>query len=184
MPASTARSDDVSTDDISPNIRDTSSVRDTLAAVDPLLELALSVKAGQRAFERMGDEAYRPLGLTTAQADALMVLAAAGPVSLKELGSLLIAEAGHPSRLVDRLVAAGLVERRPAPDDRRRVVLSLTAEGRRLAERAAAARAQALDAGRQLVGDRDVEPLIALMRELLALSPYADLVERRRRLDV
>ena len=47
-------------------------------------------------------------------------------------GDLLIAESGHPSRMVDRLVEAGLVTRRSATDDRRRVVLTLTAGGRRL----------------------------------------------------
>jgi DNA-binding MarR family transcriptional regulator len=151
--------------------------------VDPLFELALSVKAGQRALERISDEAYRPLGLTTSKADALTVLEQAGPLSLKELGSLLIAEAGHPSRLVDRLVDAGFVERRAAEDDRRKVVLSLTAEGRRMAKRVVRARAAALVMGRNLLGDRDLTPALELLRELLAVTPYAELVERRRRLD-
>lgn len=151
--------------------------------MDPLFELALSVKAGQRALERMTEEAFRPLGLTAAQGDALTVLAQAGAISLKELGALLIAEAGHPSRLVDRLVAAGLVERQPAEDDRRRVVITLTADGRRLAKRVDAARAQNLELGRQLIGDRDIEPALALIRKLLAVTPYAGLVERRRALE-
>src|SRR3989442_10407256 len=83
------------------------------AVVDQILELALAVKALQRALERGANEAMRPLGLTGAQADALTVLRQAGPLSLGELGELLIAEAGHPSRLVDRLGEAGLVERQP-----------------------------------------------------------------------
>lgn len=154
----------------------------TLRPMDPLFEFALAVKAGSRVFERMSEEAYRPLGITSAQADALTVLQQAGPLSLKELGSLLIAEAGHPSRLVDRLVEAGLVERRPAEDDRRRVVLTLTTEGRRKAKQVDRARGLALEFGRQLLGDRDFEPLLEQMRELLALSPYGDLIERRRKL--
>src|ERR671916_175303 len=97
--------------------------------VDPLYELALLVKAGQRELERQANEAMKPLGLTAPQADALTVIGQAGPLSLKELGELLIAEAGHPSRLVDRLVEAGLVARQPAADDRRRVELSLTPAG-------------------------------------------------------
>ena len=151
--------------------------------VDPLFEFALAVKAGQRVLERMTEEAFRPLGLTAAQGDALTVLEQAGPLSLKELGSLLIAEAGHPSRLVDRLVDAGLVERQPAEDDRRRVVLTLTAEGRRKARQVDAARAKNLELGRQLIGDRDFEPLLAVIRELLAVTPYGDLIERRRQLE-
>jgi DNA-binding MarR family transcriptional regulator len=150
--------------------------------VDPLYELALSLKAAQRGLERAANEVMEPLGVTAAQADALSVLAHAGPLSLKELGELLIAEAGHPSRMVDRLVEAGLVERQPAKEDRRRVVLSLTPKGRRLEKRAAAARRQVLDLGRQLVGDRDVTATLELLRELLAATPYADVIARRREL--
>src|ERR671915_176444 len=104
----------------------------TLPAVDPLLELALMVKAGHRELERRMNDAMRPLGLTGAQADALGVIGQAGPLSLKELGELLVAEARHPSRLVDRLVEAGLVDRRAAGKDRRQIELSLNAHGRRL----------------------------------------------------
>ncbi|TMM11331.1 MAG: MarR family transcriptional regulator [Actinobacteria bacterium] len=86
--------------------------------MDPLFEFALSVKALQRELERGSNELMKPLGLTGPQADALVVIGHAQPIALKDLGRLLIAEAGHPSRLVDRLVDAGLVERRAAEDDR------------------------------------------------------------------
>ena len=128
------------------------------------------VKAGHRELERRMNDAMRPLGLTGAQADALAVIGQAGPLSLKELGELLVAEAGHPSRLVDRLVEAGLVERHAAGQDRRRVELSLTRRGRALEKRMLAAR------------DRDVTPVVDLFRDLLQYTPYAGLVERRREL--
>lgn len=151
--------------------------------VDQLLELAMMIKAGQREFERRTNEAMRPLGLTAAQADAIVVIGKSQPVSLKELGELLIAEAGHPSRLVDRLVESGLVERRGAEDDRRRVELSLTPEGRRLKARVLRAREQALELGRALIGHRDLEPALALLRELAQYSEFAELIARRRELD-
>ena len=151
--------------------------------MDPLLELAMLVKAGQRDFERRTTEAMRPLGVTAAQAEALVVIGQAEPISLKELGQLLIAEAGHPSRLVERHVEAGFVERRSAAEDRRRVVLSLTPKGRRQRDRVLEQRKAVLDAGRVLIGDRDLEPLLALMRELAQYSAFAELLERRRRLD-
>ena len=150
--------------------------------MDPLFELALSVKAAQRELERRMNEAMDPLGLTAAQADALVVIGQAGPLSLKELGELLIAEAGHPSRLVDRLVEAGLVERSVADDDRRRIVLSLTPRGRKLEERVLAAREGVLDLGRALVGDRDLQPALGLFRDLLEHSAFAELLARRREL--
>jgi DNA-binding MarR family transcriptional regulator len=104
-------------------------------------------------------------------------------VSLKDLGDLLIAEAGHPSRLVDRLVAAGLVAREPAQADRRRVELSLTPSGRRLAKRVERARADVMDLGRQALAGRDLGPVLRLLRELLAATPYSELIARRRELD-
>jgi DNA-binding MarR family transcriptional regulator len=150
--------------------------------VDPLLELALLIKAAQRELERRTNDAMRPLGLTAAQGDALTVIRQTEPVSLKDLGELLIAEAGHPSRLVDRLVEAGLVERRAAGDDRRRVELSLTPRGRGLEGRVQAAREGVLELGRQLIGDRDLTPLADLLRDLVEYTAYADLIARRREL--
>ena len=150
--------------------------------MDPLFELALLVKAGQRELERRTNDAMRPLGLTGAQADALIVIGQAGPLSLKALGDLLIAEAGHPSRLVDRLVEAGLVKRRAANDDRRRVELSLTAAGRGVEARAREARDAVLSLGRGLIGDRDLAPALELMRDLVQYSSFAELVARRREL--
>lgn len=150
--------------------------------MDPLFEFALSVKAVQRELERWINEAVRPLGITAAQADALVVIGSAQPISLKDLGELLIAEAGHPSRLVDRLVEAGLVRRRPASDDRRRIALSLTPRGRRLERRVSAAREAVMQLGREAVGERDLMPALELLRELLASTPYGELIARRRQL--
>jgi MarR family transcriptional regulator, organic hydroperoxide resistance regulator len=150
--------------------------------VDQVLELALAVKALQRAMERGANEALRPLGLTGAQADALTVLRQAGPISLKELGELLIAEAGHPSRLVDRLVEAGLVQRQPSEDDRRRIVLSLTSAGRKLEKRAEEVRQTQLDFFKQLLGNRDLSSELELVLELLRYTPFAELIDRRRAL--
>lgn len=150
--------------------------------MDPLFELALGAKALSRELERVSNEAMRPLGLTAAQADALVVIGQAGPISLKDLGELLIAEAGHPSRLVDRLVEAGYVERRASSEDRRRIVISLTPAGRRLEKRIQAAREQLFELTRQVLGERDVEPALALLREFLQHTSYAQLLARRREL--
>lgn len=142
-------------------------------------ELLLSIKAAQRELDRRDNELMRPLGLTAGQADALLVIGRLGPVALKELGALLIAESGHPSRLVDRLVAAGLVERVPAPGDRRRVALTLTGEGRRLERRVARVRARAREQADAAAADRDLGPALDVLRELLSASPLADVIARR-----
>jgi DNA-binding MarR family transcriptional regulator len=150
--------------------------------MDPLFELAITVKAAQRELERVTNEAMKPLGVTGPQADAIAVIGQAGPLSLKELGDLLIAEAGHPSRLVDRLVEAGLVERRTAGDDRRRIELMLTSKGRRLEKRILAVREQIRELALTVLGDRDIEPTLELLRHMLQVSPLAQVIERRRKL--
>jgi DNA-binding MarR family transcriptional regulator len=150
--------------------------------VDGLLELALCLKAGQRGIERAMNEALEPIGVTAAQADAITVIGQAEPLSLKALGDLLIAEAGHPSRLVERLVQAGWVKRTGAAEDRRSIVLSLTPEGRRLRSRIEAARQGVLDLARELLGGRDIEPTLELFREMLRHTPYKELLDRRREL--
>jgi MarR family transcriptional regulator, organic hydroperoxide resistance regulator len=148
--------------------------------VDPLFEFALSVKALQRELERGSNELMRPLGLTGPQADALIVIGQAEPIALKDLGRLLVAEAGHPSRLVDRLVEAGLVERRAAEDDRRRVELKLTPTGRRLARRVEKVRRELFDASRPHVDEKRLAAATAVLRQLLEDTPAAELIDRRR----
>ena len=148
--------------------------------MEPLLELALVIKAAQRELERVTGEAMRPLGVTAQQADAIYVLGQTEPVSLRQLGAFLIAESGHPSRLVDRLVDRGLVDRRPSATDGRQVVLGLTKEGRALEAEILAARQQIVELGRAVVSERDILPALELLRELIQVSPLAEVVERRR----
>ena len=151
--------------------------------MDPLYELALAVKAIDRELQRRINDAMASLGVTAAQADALVVIGQSGRISLKELGDLLIAEGGHPSRLVDRLVEAGLVERRAAEEDRRRVELSLTPAGRRVVKRIADSREQLTELGRQLIPQRDLNAALKALRRMLEYTPHAELVARRKSLE-
>ena len=93
-------------------------------------ELRYLVLAAQREGNRILLDLLRPLGVSPSQAEVIRVLADHGPLSLVDLGVLLVCETGSPSRLVDGLVTATLLERIPALDDRRRVILSLTNAGR------------------------------------------------------
>jgi DNA-binding MarR family transcriptional regulator len=101
--------------------------------MDSIEELRYLVLGAQREGNRILSDLLRPLGLSPSQAEVLSVLLNVGPLSLGEVGGRLVCESGSPSRLVDGLVATELVERIPSTDDRRRVVLSLTKEGRRIA---------------------------------------------------
>ena len=70
-------------------------------------------------------------GLDNTEYGVLVVLINAAERSLRlgELAARNMASPGGMSRIVDRLAAAGLVERRPDPDDRRGAQVRLTDAG-------------------------------------------------------
>lgn len=76
----------------------------------------------------------RTLGLSIPQFDLLSTLTEQEGISQSELAEKLYVTKGNVSGLVDRLVQAGLVERRAIAGDRRSYAMHLTPEGRRLAE--------------------------------------------------
>ncbi|MDF3302512.1 MarR family transcriptional regulator [Streptomyces sp. K1PA1] len=67
--------------------------------------------------------------LTLPQLRALVVLHGCGPVKLAELATTLGVNPSTALRMVERLEAGGLVDRRTNPDNRREVVLRLTGTG-------------------------------------------------------
>lgn len=101
-------------------------------------EIRYLLLAVQREGNRALSEALVPLGLTPSQAEVLRVLQEYQPVSLGELGGLLVCESGSPSRLVNGLVTAGLVQRVVSAQDRRYVTLTLTTLGEERATQVAA----------------------------------------------
>ena len=76
----------------------------------------------------------RTLGLSIPQFDLLSTLTEQEGISQSELAERLYVTKGNVSGLVDRLVQAGLVERRAIAGDRRSYAMHLTPEGRRLAD--------------------------------------------------
>jgi len=100
----------------------------------------------------IGDEQLTPL-----QFAALMKLADVGEASQNHLGRLTAMDAATMQGVIKRLIARGLIERRPDPDDRRRLLLTLTKDGARIAENAAE---------RGLgISDRTLEPLSRAERQ-------------------
>ena len=95
-------------------------------------ELRYLVLAAQREGNRILAARLKPLGLTPAWAEAITVLADREPLTIRELGHLLVCEGDHPSRLVSRMVAAGLLTAQPSPDDVRARCLRLTPAARQL----------------------------------------------------
>jgi DNA-binding MarR family transcriptional regulator len=150
-----------------------------VTGVNTVEEFRYLVLALQREGNRALNAQLRPLGLTTAQAETLRVLAERAPLSLSELGGLLVCESGgSPSRLVDRLVAVGLVDRSMGTD-RRSVRLELTAKGAELAAQVAIAEEGLYAALRPLLDGQPIEPTLATLRAVAAASPAGQALARR-----
>ena len=86
------------------------------------------------------DERLRPLGLTFARYEVLVLLTFSrrGALPLGKIGERLQVHATSVTPLVKRLEAAELIRRSPHPEDGRAVLASITPAGRELVERATA----------------------------------------------
>ena len=73
-----------------------------------------------------------PHGLSLAQWAVLSSVWRNGPLGIKQLAQLTGNAPPAVSRLVERMIAAGLVVREPDPGDRRAVVIGLSAKGEAL----------------------------------------------------
>lgn len=85
-------------------------------------------------------------GLSAPRLSALSVIVIAGPLSLAELADAEQVRPPTMSRIVEALVAAGLVTREAKPGDRRSVRIAATEEGRALLEAGRARRVALLAA--------------------------------------
>jgi DNA-binding MarR family transcriptional regulator len=146
--------------------------------IDRLDALRYLILAAQREGARLMAARLRQVELNTAQEEVLEVIRRHGPLTLAELGRLLVCEAASPSRLVDGLVRRGYVDRRRGVGDKRVVMLTLTPAGE-----------QAVEATLRIGGIREhiaerltteqIEQTTGLLARLVADTPSAVAVATR-----
>src|SRR3954454_6339607 len=104
------------------------------------MRAATSVFRVQQILLARFDEVLRPHELSSARYEVLVLLtfSRTGLLPLKVIGSRLMVHPTSVTNAIDRLVAAGYVERRPNPADGRGVLAAITDDGRRVVERATA----------------------------------------------
>lgn len=114
--------------------------------------------------------------LTLPQLRALVVLSDRQPLKLAGLAGVLGVNPSTAMRMVDRLVAAGAVERQTNPDNRREVVLTLTPAGSDLVARVMEHRREAITEVVRRVPENQRNGLVAGLRALTdaAEQEYAD----------
>ena len=99
-----------------------------MANVIQVLGGAVTAPPARARRHRDSDRRLAPLGVTTQQA-ALLHNAASGGASPSQLMEAVGTDTAGMTKLLDRLEAKGLVERRPNPSDRRSVVIEPTERG-------------------------------------------------------
>ncbi|MBO8156357.1 MAG: MarR family transcriptional regulator [Bacillaceae bacterium] len=93
------------------------------------------ILATQRLGSRLLQEEYKKIGISSSQSEVIQVLKEWEPISLKKLGELLLCEEGSPSRLIDRMVKAGFINKYRSEEDSRYVLLELSEKGREIYEK-------------------------------------------------
>jgi DNA-binding MarR family transcriptional regulator len=78
--------------------------------------------------------------ITIPQFRTLVILSTHGPMNLATVAGLLDVQPSTTGRMVDRLVASGLIERRSHPESRRELVVELTSRGREVVDAVTASR--------------------------------------------
>jgi len=105
------------------------------------------------------------MGLPHAQASVLSVLVFGGARTLSALADVEQVKAPTMTRIVDALERAGLAQRQPDADDRRKLSIAATASGVRLMQKGRSRRVNALA---QLLADLDRDER-AVLEEAIAL---------------
>jgi len=111
------------------------------------------------------DGLLRPLGLTFARYEALVLLtfSSRGSLPLGKMGERLQVHPTSVTSIVDRLEKAGLVIRKPHPEDGRAVLAEITDRGRELVEEATKALLDA-DFGLDALDEAGLRALSELLR--------------------
>jgi MarR family transcriptional regulator, 2-MHQ and catechol-resistance regulon repressor len=129
---------------------------------DRLHLMSLMVRAHRRLTDRLGRELEQNVGIPLVFFDVLIHVGGApeSRLTMSRLSADVALTTGGVTRLVDRMVQAGLVARENCPNDRRSIYVVLTPEGHALLGRAIAEHIDGID--RHLVTHLDDRERAAL----------------------
>jgi DNA-binding MarR family transcriptional regulator len=131
--------------------------------------MGLLVEAHARLTRALGAELEAACGIPLTWYDVMIRLGRSpeGHLTMTQLAGEVSLTSGGITRLVDRIVDAGYVERGSCPTDRRTVYVSLTPEGRRVLEAATTEHLEGLE--RHLISKLDPAERAALEAALRKL---------------
>ncbi|WNI18171.1 MarR family winged helix-turn-helix transcriptional regulator [Actinacidiphila sp. ITFR-21] len=133
----------------------------------PSMAAITSIMRAQQILLGQVDAVVKPYGLTFARYEALVLLtfSKAGELPMSKIGERLMVHPTSVTNTVDRLVASGLVDKRPNPNDGRGTLASITDKGREMVE-AATRDLMAMDFGLGVYDQEECGEIFALLRPL------------------
>ena len=147
------------------------SIRERLPMLDPEVEgIVDRIQGLHRRFQREMDETLAEFELDWVEYKLLGLLSREGEVyrsSPGKLGRIMELSSGAMTNRLDRLEEAGFLRRLPDPDDRRGILVELTADGKRVYEEAVGVqgRKEALVASALTIAEK--KQLNALLRRMM-----------------
>ena len=133
-------------------------------AVEGIVDRIMGIS---RRFKKTLEETLSEHGLGWADWQLLGALVRKSPRSAGRLAEIVELSSGAMTNRLDRLEESGLIRRLPDPDDRRGVLLELTAKGRRAYHAAAGDEATKEALITSALNKREKEELNSLLRRLM-----------------
>ena len=135
----------------------------------PGQEMILAILLTREYVERLSEERlFRPAEITDQQFNVLRILRG-GPEDgylIREIRRRMISRSADVPRLVERMVRAGLVQRREDPSDRRGSLVRLTAEGEALEARLAPVHAELCREVAEILEEWESKAMLGLLQQL------------------
>lgn len=117
-------------------------------------------------FNRQTIQQIRTFGLTQPQFGAIEALGHLGPMLIGDLSRKMLVSGGNMTCVIDNLEKEGLVARAHSEEDRRAVIVSLTARGRGLFERMFPDHAEHVADLASVLSEEEQETLAHLLKKL------------------
>jgi len=130
------------------------------------LGLWVKLARAYHTFAHYTAEDIRSSGLTQPQFGALESLGHLGSMQIGELCRKQLVSGGNMTVVVDNLEKDGLVERVPHPEDRRAIIVRLTAKGKKLFEDTFPKHAQYVAKIASVLTEQEQEELSRLLKKL------------------
>lgn len=135
---------------------------------DELLKVSINIMFTASWLANLNGRSLRAFGITWQQFNILRILKGSHPrpASLRYLAERMIDQTSNASRLVDKLVAGKLVDRKTCPEDRRQVEITLTEKGITEVDRATAVLESDVRQAIGHIGTAEAKQLNALLDHL------------------